>query len=154
MDHLLQILPYLSALSKLSLLHIPLYWLAKLHTIYHCQNVKGQNIWVSVLALVIQLWTCHFSSISFNFCILKSVEVSYSIQSIGLQLGLATETLGFKFKLLVKSVRRLELQFPSPLGERVVVGVKIAIRRPDTWKLLWFNAFFLSSRCHLYGVSS
>lgn len=47
--------------------------------------------------------------------------------------ALERETFGFKFEFLAV-VRRFRA--PSLLGERVVVGIKIAITELHTWQLL------------------
>lgn len=44
MDHLLKVLPPLAAVSKLSLLHSPLYRLPRLCTVQCCLDGKGQNV--------------------------------------------------------------------------------------------------------------
>lgn len=68
--------------------------------------------------------------------------------------ALEIETLGFKFKLLAMSVGCLELQPPSLLDERVVVGIKTAHTEPTHGNYYDSVSYLCVSRYHLYGVRS
>lgn len=83
------------------------------------------------------------SSLTLIFAFKKMWALVIQWSKLGCSWALEIETLGFKFHLLAMSGRCLELQLPSPLGERVV-GIKTAITEPETRKLLRFNAFFMS----------